>query len=76
MILTAIFMIAFGTALAIHCPRAAWREFHAGIGRGMLGNYPRSTMPVRFWATILMTGAAGLMGAVFLVFGLAELIIR
>ena len=76
MTLAAIFMIGFGLALAIHCPRAAWREFHAGIGRGMLGNYPRSTMPVRFWTTVLMTGAGGVIGAVFFAFGLTGLIIR
>jgi len=64
-------ILGFGFWAAWHCPRSGLREFRAGVGRGILGDYRRDVEPLRFWATIILTFAAGLVGLLFMLFGLA-----
>lgn len=73
-VLTAVFIVAFGCLLVVHCPRAALREYRSGVARGRSGDYPRQTMPIHFWATIIATAAAGLFGVSFVLFGIGMLL--
>lgn len=75
-IVKSLAILAFGVVLCLHCPRAAWREFKAGVGHGRHGDYPRDTMPIRFWGTIVGTAAAGMLGIVLMTFSVATLIAR
>lgn len=68
-----LFGVAFGALLAIHCPRAAFREFKSGKAEGRRGTYHRASQPVEFWLTIAGTALAGLMGLFFVVFGIAAI---
>jgi hypothetical protein len=70
----ALAVIAFGTALAVHCPRAALREFRAGIARDIRIDHHRIDRPVRFWASIVATFAAGAMGIFFVIFGVVMML--
>jgi hypothetical protein len=72
--LTALLILAFGGVLTVHCPRAALREVRDGVARGRKGDYPRGTMPVHFWTTIVVTAAAGLLGIIFMTFAILTLI--
>jgi hypothetical protein len=72
--ITALLILAFGGVLTFHCPRAALREVREGVARGRKGDYPRATMPVHFWTTIVMTAAAGLLGIIFMTFAIGTLI--
>jgi len=65
---------AFGVVLCLHCPRAAWREFKAGVGHGHHGDYLRDTMPIRFWGTIVGTAATGMLGIILTTFSVTTLI--
>jgi hypothetical protein len=62
--------IGFGLLLAIHCPRAAVREFRNGIAEGGHGTYSRISNPIAFWVVIATTFAAGIMGVFFVLFGI------
>ena len=70
-----IFLIGFGLVLAIHCPRAAYREYRSGIAEGF-DRHPRTESPGLFWVTIGFTFMAGVMGLAFIVFGIGFAISR
>ncbi|TPG13483.1 hypothetical protein EAH87_17335 [Sphingomonas koreensis] len=69
-----LFASGFGLLLAIHCSRAAWREFSDGIAEGVFGNYARDRHPVAFWLVVIGTFLAGVMGVFFMVFGVSVFI--
>ena len=75
-----VFMIVFGAIFAIHCPRAALREFRSGVAKGLnpvtqvQKDFVRAAQPVSFWLTIVGTFLAGIMGLMFFVFGIAALV--
>jgi hypothetical protein len=71
----AVFEIGFGLLLAIHCPRSAFREFRSGVAHGRHGEYRRANQAIRFWVVVTVTLAAGLMGALFAVFGILQLVL-
>jgi len=65
-VIIAALMGLFGLVLAIHCPRAAWREFRTGVAEGRYGvKIRRQEMPVQFWVTVSGTLVAGVMGLIF-----------
>ena len=68
-----LLFLAGGAFLAVHCARAAFREYRAVVGLGRFGKYRRSDQPFRFWMTIAGNGLAALMGILFLVIGIAAL---
>ena len=75
-----ILMSAFGLWMAIHCPRAAIREYRASIAHGLDTDakheryYDRETEPLGFWFTILGTALAGVFGLIFFVVGVSVLL--
>ena len=72
-VILALFEIGLGGWLAMHCPRAAWREYRHGIASGRGGEYARDGQPVRFWGTVFGTAFAGAFGFVFLLIGITSL---
>jgi len=73
-IVKSLAILDFGVVPCLHCPRAAWREFKAGVGHGHHVDYLLDTMPIRFWGTIVGTAAAGMLGIVLMTFSVATLI--
>jgi len=76
-----LLMATFGVWLAVHCPRAAIREFRSGLAKGlnpsthMQRDFAREAEPIGFWLTIVGTFLAGVMGLFFFVFGVATIFV-
>ena len=75
-----MFGAAFGGWLMIHCPRAALKEYRDGAAKGLNPvshgplDFTRKAQPLGFWLTIAATFIAGLMGLLFFLFGIAQII--
>lgn len=69
-------LVGSGAFLAIHCPRAGWKELRSGVAEDQFGVHAREGSPVRFWVTIILTFFAGAIGAVFLLFGCIAAVLK
>ncbi len=68
-VISAVFSLAFGAWMTVHCAAIARRGLRSGRMEGVFGVYARAWKPVRYWIAVGMTGLASPLGVLLFIFG-------